>query len=446
MGHVDVSQAGQRPDRGTATETAIARFIAKRIAARPDHAVPAQHDRLLRPRRCCRATSARQHPRAVRRPGVGRRAQRASSAPTGRSSRSTATGSAGCRHRRHGRVARLPPAGRPTSLGDALVNSAKLALLAFIIVVPLAILGGVLRGAQRGHHARPRSSRVGGLSATAIPEFVWAVLLILVFALGLGLFPATAQCPDGLELLRRRSSTCSCPRCCLVFVLFGYIARMARAGTIEALDADYTRTAIIKGLPQRTVLRAPRAAQLAAADDRGGRHPGRLPDRRPGGRSRSIFNYQGIGQALFRAAHAEGLPAAAERRADRRRRLPRRDADRRHPLLGPEPARPARGRSSEHPGQPRARDRRRAAAPAALGVAGDERAAARRERLRAAACARRRSSPARSSSASGCSARSSASCSSRGPARLEPAQRPRARRRPTTGSAPTGSAATSSRA
>src|SRR5436853_555213 len=38
-------------------------------------------------------------------------------------------------------------------------------------------------------------------------------------------------------------------------VLFGYIARMARAGTIEALDADYTRTAVLKGLSKRTVLR-----------------------------------------------------------------------------------------------------------------------------------------------------------------------------------------------
>ena len=32
----------------------------------------------------------------------------------------------------------------------------------------------------------------------------------------------------------------------LFLVLFGYIARMARAGTVEALDADYTRTAVLK--------------------------------------------------------------------------------------------------------------------------------------------------------------------------------------------------------
>jgi peptide/nickel transport system permease protein len=41
----------------------------------------------------------------------------------------------------------------------------------------------------------------------------------------------------------------------LVIVLFGYIARITRSGTIEALDADYTRTAYLKGLSQRVVLR-----------------------------------------------------------------------------------------------------------------------------------------------------------------------------------------------
>ena len=40
----------------------------------------------------------------------------------------------------------------------------------------------------------------------------------------------------------------------LVGVLFGYVSRMVRAGTIEALDADYTRTAYLKGLGLRQVL------------------------------------------------------------------------------------------------------------------------------------------------------------------------------------------------
>lgn len=40
----------------------------------------------------------------------------------------------------------------------------------------------------------------------------------------------------------------------LVLVLFGYIARMARAGMIEALDSDYTGTAVLNGLPWRLVI------------------------------------------------------------------------------------------------------------------------------------------------------------------------------------------------
>src|SRR6266516_5665121 len=44
------------------------------------------------------------------------------------------------------------------------------------------------------------------------------------------------------------------PALALALVLFGYIARMARAGTMEALDADFTRTATLKGLRRRDVL------------------------------------------------------------------------------------------------------------------------------------------------------------------------------------------------
>ena len=45
------------------------------------------------------------------------------------------------------------------------------------------------------------------------------------------------------------------PAIALVVVYFGYIARMTRAGTIQALDADYTRTAVMKGLADAQVMR-----------------------------------------------------------------------------------------------------------------------------------------------------------------------------------------------
>ena len=92
-----------------------------------------------------------------------------------------------------------------------------------------------------------------------------------------------------------------------MFVLFGYIARMARAGTIESLDADYTRTAIIKGLPQRTVmrkhvLRNSLLPTIAVVATQTGYLFGGLVI------VEVIFNYNGLGRVAVPGRPAEGLP------------------------------------------------------------------------------------------------------------------------------------------
>ncbi len=190
-------------------------------------------------------------------------------------------------------------------VGDAFVASAKLALLAFVIVVPLAIFGGVVAAINEGSF-RDRVISVGGLSATAIPEFVWAVFFIVIFSLGLGLFPTTAQFPDGASVFTQIKYLLL-PAMCLVCVLFGYIARMARAGTIEALEADYTRTAILKGLPQRTVirrhvLRNSLLPTIAVVATQAGYLIGGLVI------IETLFNYQGIGLVMYRAATQKDIP------------------------------------------------------------------------------------------------------------------------------------------
>jgi peptide/nickel transport system permease protein len=190
-------------------------------------------------------------------------------------------------------------------LGPAILNSAKLALLAFIIVVPLAVLGGVYAALKEGT-VRDRLISLGGLSATAIPDFVWAVLLIVVFPIGFGIFKPVATAPLGSNFFVQVYYLLL-PAICLVFVLFGYIARMARAGTIEALDADYTRTAILKGLPERAVvsrhvLRNSLLPTIAVVATQLGYLIGGLVV------IEVIFDYNGLGQALFRAAQTSDLP------------------------------------------------------------------------------------------------------------------------------------------
>jgi peptide/nickel transport system permease protein len=190
-------------------------------------------------------------------------------------------------------------------IGEALLNSAKLALLAFIMLVPLAVIGGVYAALKEGTN-RDRLISLGGLSATAVPDFVWAVLLIVIFPLGLGIFKSTATAPPGSNFFEQVYYLLL-PAICLVFVLFGYIARMARAGTIEALDADYTRTAMIKGLPQRTVvrehvLRNSLLPTIAVVATQIGYLIGGLVV------IEVIFNYNGLGKTLFEAATRKDMP------------------------------------------------------------------------------------------------------------------------------------------
>ena len=196
---------------------------------------------------------------------------------------------------------------RPVSevIWPALKNSAKLGALAFIIVVPLGILAGVFAATRQGNSI-DRFISVGGVSATAIPEFVWAVLLIIVFGLTLDVLPVSAQAPEGSGPLTQLEYLIL-PAMCLVLVLFGYIMRMARAGTVEALDADYTRTAIIKGLPERTVmrrhvLRNSLLPTIAVVATQTGYLFGGLVV------VEVIFNYNGLGQVLFRATQSKDFP------------------------------------------------------------------------------------------------------------------------------------------
>jgi peptide/nickel transport system permease protein len=132
-------------------------------------------------------------------------------------------------------------------------RSLKLAAFAFVIVVPLSILGGIIAALNRGRLI-DRIISTTSLSLSTVPEFVSGVVLIVVFALGLKILPVSANAPPGSPFLTQLKYLIL-PAIPLVFILFGYIARMARAGTVEALESDYVRTATLKGLPRWVVIR-----------------------------------------------------------------------------------------------------------------------------------------------------------------------------------------------
>jgi peptide/nickel transport system permease protein len=190
----------------------------------------------------------------------------------------------------------------------ALINSLKLAALAFVIVVPLGILGGVVAALNYGRTA-DRVISVAGLSATTVPEFVSGIVLIVAFGVVLKVLPVSASAGPGASPASQLQHLIL-PVIPLVLVLFGYIARMARAGTIEALNSDYARTATLKGLPRsvvirRHILRNSLLPTITVIATQTGYLIGGLIV------VETLFNYQGIGNLIFKAANTKDFPMLA---------------------------------------------------------------------------------------------------------------------------------------
>lgn len=135
---------------------------------------------------------------------------------------------------------------------DALASSAALVAVSLALVLPISIGAGVWAGLRAGSNI-DRAIILSSVSLAIIPDFVSALLLSMVFGLWLAWFPITGTAPSGAGFWTSIYYLIL-PSLPLVLMYTGYIARMTRAGVVEALAADYTRTAVLKGLSLRKVI------------------------------------------------------------------------------------------------------------------------------------------------------------------------------------------------
>lgn len=189
-------------------------------------------------------------------------------------------------------------------VGERLKNSLILGGFALLLIVPISISLGVVAALHYGK-ALDRLISVTGLSLIALPEFVGGVILLVVFAVNLGWFPVSSRVPSAnpADVFRQLLL----PSIPLMLVLFGYISRMARAGTVEALHSNYVRTAILKGLPRRTVigrhvLRNSLLPTISVVFVQVGYLVGGLVV------IETLFNYPGIGKLVLDSAIGHDLP------------------------------------------------------------------------------------------------------------------------------------------
>ena len=139
-------------------------------------------------------------------------------------------------------------------VGQAFWNSAILAATALVAVTVIAIPIGILAALQRGTIADLGIGLIAYVGI-AMPEFVTATLL-LVFLAGpaVALFPAGGFVAPGDDFGGFVSHVVL-PASTLALILTAHIARQVRSEMSDVLASDYIRSARLKGLRERYVVR-----------------------------------------------------------------------------------------------------------------------------------------------------------------------------------------------
>ncbi|MBY6047396.1 ABC transporter permease [Vannielia litorea] len=197
-------------------------------------------------------------------------------------------------------------------IGTRLGLTAKLMLWVMLLMVPCALLIGVLAGMREGSQTDRTLSTVS-ITSTAMPEYVSGVILIALLASSAnGLSPmfkewgfisdrtifkgtATAAMDDA------NFNNFFLPVLTIALYGMGYIARMTRASMAEVMTAQYIRTARLKGVsfPNIVMKHALRNALIAPFTVIMLQFPWLLNGVVI---VESLFNYKGFGWALVQAA------------------------------------------------------------------------------------------------------------------------------------------------
>ena len=191
-------------------------------------------------------------------------------------------------------------------IGDRIWNSLFLLAVAAALSIPISIAIGAYAAARRDKAFDSASSGTS-LVLASLPDCVVGLLLVVLLATNVWhVFPASTRIrpgeppwsdPEGLVL----------PVLTLLLVVMPYISRVMRASTIEVLESDYVEMARLKGMPERTVLwrhAVPNAigpTLQVIAFSIGYLAAGVIV-------IEYIFNYPGVGVALFDATRDTNVP------------------------------------------------------------------------------------------------------------------------------------------
>ncbi|GEC87948.1 nickel ABC transporter permease [Brevibacillus formosus] len=112
--------------------------------------------------------------------------------------------------------------------------------VALLIAIPVGIISAVYRGSVADFFGR-----IFSLLGISFPNFWLGIMLIIIFAVKLGWFPASGY--EGLEYL-------VLPSVALGLILSGILARLVRSSMLEVMNQQYINTARSKGIKEWLVI------------------------------------------------------------------------------------------------------------------------------------------------------------------------------------------------
>ena len=136
-----------------------------------------------------------------------------------------------------------------TLIAERIGVTASLVLYAAMIILIIGIGSGILAALRPG--IIDSSVIIGSTISAALPSFIAAIILLLVFAVQLGWFPAFGS-GDGFA---DRIYHLTLPAFALAFASLAIVARVTRACVRDELVREHVQTATSRGIPRHLVIR-----------------------------------------------------------------------------------------------------------------------------------------------------------------------------------------------
>jgi len=191
-------------------------------------------------------------------------------------------------------------------MANTLPATLELTVAALLISTLLGSLLGVVSALRKGSIA-DNVLTVAGMIGVAIPQFLFGLVMIVVFVFNLDWLPVGGRMTPGRELFFQRLEYLVLPAVVLGLALTAGVMRYSRASMLDSLNKDYIKTARSKGLKEWRInlIHGLRVAMTPVAVLIGFRLPMLI-----GGAVviEQVFQWQGVGQLFVMAVRSQNTP------------------------------------------------------------------------------------------------------------------------------------------